>query len=217
VKLNVLGPEGTWTLVSARGAKVTPTAGKVGDVISVTPTGALTNYEILLEYRGGAVVSSRGATTLAGRPYRFGYSNFVPAVEWRVSFFEFAETADPVKAPAEFAAILKASPVKTYSVARLDFLSGGVLEEGVARDRFALVAEGTVTLPPGDYTLQVISDDGARVWADDKLVLDAWAPHESRLDRVPLRGGTRKLRVEYYEVGGWAEMRLDIQPRRTRK
>jgi hypothetical protein len=68
-----------------------------------------------------------------------------------------------------------------------------------------------VNLPPGTYTLQVISDDGARVWVDDKLVLDAWAPHESRVDRVALAGGTHALRVHYFDAGGWAEMRLDIQ------
>ena len=74
-----------------------------------------------------------------------------------------------------------------------------------------------MNLPPGDYTLQVISDDGARVWVDDKLVLDAWEPHESRVDRVPLAGGTHALKVHYFDAGGWAEMRLDIQPRRMVK
>jgi alpha-L-fucosidase len=54
------------------------------------------------------------------------------------------------------------------------------------------------------------------VWIDGKLVLDAWEPHESRVDRVPLNGGRHRLRVEYYELTGWAEIRLDIQPRRTR-
>ena len=64
--------------------------------------------------------------------------------------------------------------------------------------------------------MQVISDDGARVWVDGRLVLDAWAPHESRVDRVPITGGRRTLKLEYYEVDGWAEISLDIQPRRMR-
>ncbi len=37
VKLDVLGPTGTWKLSSARGADVAPKQGKVGDVITVTP------------------------------------------------------------------------------------------------------------------------------------------------------------------------------------
>ena len=65
--------------------------------------------------------------------------------------------------------------------------------------------------------MQVISDDGARVWVDGRLVLDAWAPHESRSTDVAITGGRRRLKVEYYEVGGWSEIRFDIQPRRMRK
>jgi len=33
------------------------------------------------------------------------------------------------------------------------------------------------------------------------------------VDRAPIRGGHRKLKVEYYEVGGFAELRFDIQRR----
>ena len=69
----------------------------------------------------------------------------------------------------------------------------------------------------GDYTLQVIWDDGARVWVDGKLVLDAGAPHESRVDAVAITGGRRQLKLEYHEIGGWSEIRFDLQPRRMRK
>ena len=53
----------------------------------------------------------------------------------------------------------------------------------------------------------------ARVWVDGKLVLDACVPHESRVDAVPLGGGVHTLKVHYFEAGGWAELRLDIQRR----
>jgi hypothetical protein len=77
-----------------------------------------------------------------------------------------------------------------------------------------MLAEGIAELPVGEYTVQLVADDGARVWVDGELVIDAWAPHGSRLDTASIRGGKRRLRVEYYEVGGFAELRLDIQPRR---
>jgi nitrous oxidase accessory protein NosD len=211
VKLNVLGPDGTWTLVSARGADVTPARGRIGDVVSVTPRGSIVDYEITLEYQGGEVVSPRGAVTREAEPYRFSYSRFFAPVDWTIRFYEFPESVHPVKQPQAFAKVLAGTPVKTVKADRLDYLSGGVLEEGVGRDRFAFVAEGTVDLPPGEYVLEVISDDGARVWADGELILDAWAPHGSRLDTAPLRGGARRLRVEYYEISGWAEIRLEIR------
>jgi PA14 domain len=166
---------------------------------------------------GQAVTSPRGSVTPAGQPYTFTYSRFFAPADWTIDFFEYSEAADPVKAPAAFEKSLTGRPIKTIKSDRIDFLSGGVLEEGVPRDRFAFVGRGTVNLPPGDYTIEVISDDGARVWVDGELRLDAWAPHESRVDRVDIQGGRRILKVEYYESAGWAEIRVDIQPRRTRK
>jgi nitrous oxidase accessory protein NosD len=218
VKLNVLGPSGTWKLVSARGASVTPTQGTVGDVIAVTPRGGgVIDYEIVLSYVGAEVTSPRGAVTPAGQPYTFRYAKFFAPIPFTINYFAYPEAVDPAKHPEAFRRILEGKPVGTLLKAnRLDYLSGGVIEDGVPRDRFALVAEGAVTLPRGDYTLQLISDDGARVWADGKLVLDAWDPHESRVDEVVISGGTRRLKVEYYELSGWAEIRLDIQPRRMR-
>ena len=106
---------------------------------------------------------------------------------------------------------LSASP-KTATANRLDYISGRAIEDGVPRDRFALVAEGTTTLPQGDYTLQVISDDGVRVWMDGAMILDEWAPHESKVNRVSIcGGGERRFKVEYDDVTGFAELRFDIQ------
>lgn len=219
LKLNVLGPAGSWKLVSARGAAVSPAQGQVGDVVTVTPgAGSVVDYEVTLAYVGAAVTSLRGTVTPAGRPYLFSYSRYFAPVPWTIRFFSYPEAADPVKHPDAFAKVLAGEPVGTRLEAdRIDYLSGGAVEDGVPADRFAFVAEGTADLPPGDYTLQVISDDGARVWVDGRLVLDAWAPHESRVDRVDIAGGRRRLKVEYYEAGGWAEMRFDIQPRRMTK
>ena len=215
LRLRTLGPAGTWKVKSLRGATATPSAGKIGDRLVVTPrAGPGTNWDIALEYRGAEVTSPRGRTTKAGTPYIVRYSRFVAPADWTIRFFQYEDATDPVKQPQDFARMLGGPALKTVRLDRLDYMSGRVIEEGVPRDRFAFEADGVVDLPPGGYTLQVISDDGARVWVDDKLVLDAWDPHESRVDRVPLGGGRHRLRVQYFEVGGWAEMRLDIQPRR---
>lgn len=218
VKLNVLGPAGAWKLVSARGAAISPAQGKVGEVITLTPRpGAVLDYEITLSYVGAAVTSPRGVVTPAGKPYLFSYSRFFAPVDWRIRFFAYPETVDPARQPDAPGTALAGKPIATFDSNRIDYLSGGVIEDGIPRDRFAFVAEGTTNLPPGDYTIEVISDDGVRVWVDGKLALDAWEPHESRVDRVDLAGGRRRLKVEYYELAGWAEIRLDIQPRRMKK
>ena len=51
-----------------------------------------------------------------------------------------------------------------------------------------------------------------RVWMDGAMILDEWAPHESKVNRVSIRGGgERRFKVEYYDVTGFAELRFDIQ------
>lgn len=220
ISLNVLGPSGSWKLASSRGATVTPVAGRVGDVIAVAPkAGSVVDYEVILEYAGETVTSPRGVQTAAGHPYRFAYSHFFAPVPWRIDFFALPDGLQPSKDPKGYQRVVAGRPVGSLrETGRIDYLSGRLpFEDGVPADRFAFVAEGTVNLPRGDYELQVISDDGVRVWVDGKLALDAWDPHESRIDSVQLSGGRRRLKVEYYELTGWAEITVDIQPRRTRK
>ena len=212
LKLRVLGPDGDWKVAAVQGATVVPAQGRIPGEVTVTPTAtAPVDFRLALEYRGAALVSPRGVRVPAGSPYRFEYSRFFVPVDWQVRFFEYADATDPVKQPDAFAALLAGEPIKTARTNRLDYISGRTIEDGVPRDRFALTAEGVADLPPGDYHLQVISDDGVRVWVDGEQVIDSWVAHESKVDRATLSGGRRKIRLEYYEVGGFAELRFDIQ------
>ena len=212
LRLRVLGPDGRWTLSQIQGATIAPQAGMIPGEIVVTPTStAPVDFKVALEYRGGEVVSPRGARTPSGRPVTVEYSRFFAPIDWSVGFFEYSDASDPVKQPEAFRKLLAGPPAKTVSINRLDYLSGRSFEDGVPPDRFALAAEGTTVLPRGEYILQVISDDGVRVWMDGTLILDEWAAHESRVHRVPIRGGRRHFEVEYYEVAGFAELRFDIQ------
>ncbi|HEX5474392.1 MAG TPA: NosD domain-containing protein [Vicinamibacterales bacterium] len=212
LRLQVLGPPGRWTLASARGAAVEPSSGTVPGAITVAPSGTtkIVDYDVRLIYRGAAVTSPRGRTVAAGAPYPFGYSRFVVPIDWRVRFFGFSAAAAPDKDAAAFAKVLDAAPLRTESRDRLDVLSGGEIAPGLPKDDVAMVASGAVTLPPGSYRLRTISDDGVRVWVDGALAIDHWSPHESALDVVPLTGGAHRLRVEYFELSGFAELRLEI-------
>jgi len=75
---------------------------------------------------------------------------------------------------------------------------------------WTLEAAGSVTLPEGTYSLRTISDDAVRVWVDGTLVIDAWTPHESRVNYASLTEGEHGVRVEYRQVDGWVELRVDI-------
>ena len=208
LKLRVLGPPGKWTLKSIRGGTAGARAGDVPGELTVALTGRGRDLQVALEYVGGEVVMPRGAVIQAGAPVAFSYRAFDPAIDWDVKYWSFDAASDPVAAPEAFAARLRGVPVKTENVPHLDYLSSGAIAPGVPSDRVALRAEGDVRLPTGSFELTVISDDGVRVWIDDRLAVDRWSVHESAIDRAAVAGGPHHLRVEYFEMTGWAELEL---------
>jgi hypothetical protein len=64
--------------------------------------------------------------------------------------------------------------------------------------------------------LRSISDDGIRVYVDGERLIDNWTPHGSEVDNVEIRPGRHELRVEYYQVDGWVELRVEIVRGRQR-
>jgi len=211
LKLRVLGPPGDWKIASVRGAAVEPSSGRVPGVITVTPASTKpVDYDVKLTYVGAAVTGPRGEAAAAGAPYVFGYSRFHVPIDWQVRYYTFDEASRPDKNADGFARILSAAPMKTDRRDKLDYMSGGAIAEGLPRDRVAVVAEGVVDLPSGQYTVRTISDDGIRVWMEDERIIDRWTPHESAIDTVSVTGGRRRFKVEYYEIGGFAELRFEI-------
>ena len=61
------------------------------------------------------------------------------------------------------------------------------------------------------YSFQTISDDGVRLWVNDRLVVDNWtdhAPTENTGTIALLAGVKYDIRLEFYENGGGATARL---------
>ena len=209
--LSVLGPAGEWKVASLRGATIEPSEGRVPGTVVVTPApGALVDYDIRLSYRGAAVVGPRGDSVAAGAAYTFGYGRFFVPAEWQIRYYTFDEASRPDKNPEGFARVLAGAPVKSDRRDKLDYMSGGPIAEGLPRDRVALVAEAEIDLPPGQYLVRTISDDGVRVRMDGETIIERWTVHESIVDTAPITGGKRRFNVEYYEAGGFAELRFEI-------
>lgn len=213
--VRVLGPPGRWRVIDGRGvALVSDSSGAIGDTLRVTPEpGPLTDWGLTLEYRGGAVVTPDGDSTPSGTPHRFHAARFAAPIEWQVAVFPWDSASDPRSRTAAFRALLSGTPALTRRDRALDYLWYRPRLPGFPAERFAVVAEGEVILPGGEYELAAISDDGIRVWADGQLVIDHWTPHESAVARAPLAAGRRRLRVEYYQVDGWLELRVEVRRR----
>ncbi len=67
----------------------------------------------------------------------------------------------------------------------------------------------------GEFVLHLFADDGARLWLDQRLVIDQWrtqAPVEHQA-KVRLEAGKRyPLRLEYFEATGGAQVHLSWTP-----
>ncbi|HKV98293.1 MAG TPA: NosD domain-containing protein [Vicinamibacterales bacterium] len=210
LKLRVLGPDGKWTVKSLRGATASATSGVVpGEIVLTTPdAGADLNLE--LEYRGARVVTPRGHVFAAGAAVPMTYTLFDPAIDWTMKFWKFDASSDPLKTRAGFDALLATAPARTDHLSHLDFANARAFGDGFA-DHIGVRADGEVTLPDGAYDLSITSDDGIRVWLDDKMVLEDWSIHGAKEDHLALAGGRHRLRLEYFQNTGAATLEVIIR------
>ncbi len=83
---------------------------------------------------------------------------------------------------------------------------------GMNPQNFAIRWTGQIRLAySGGYTFTTFSDDRARLWLDEQLIIDDWVPHSPFHARktLYLEGGrTYNVRVEYTEGGGNSMMQF---------
>ena len=88
----------------------------------------------------------------------------------------------------------------------------GAPAPGLPDDEFSTRWTGSlVAARSGRYALSLSSNDGGRLYLDDKLVIDLWADHATLTGAavVELKAGEpRRLRIEHYESRGHADARL---------
>lgn len=138
----------------------------------------------------------------------------IPLVSTALDFA--ALTARPFDLPAWQAdyyanATLTGDPVVSRTDPRLDFEWGeDVPDPALAGDAFSVRWSQQVELPAGIYRFYAWSDDGARLWIDNVLVLDAWqeGPLRAYTVDVNLVQGLHDIRYEYFDAGGNALARL---------
>ena len=213
VRLAVLGPGGDWRVHSRRGvADLSAGSGATGDTLVVTPEPeSLRDWAVELEYLGSPTVSPRGETADAGTSVLFGYERFEPAGPWDVRVVTWTDPApDRAADPAAFDALFSRPRALELREPRLDYMWYRPAIPGIPQERWALEATTSFTLPAGEHSLRTISDDGVRVWVDGELVVDRFDPHGSELDYALLGPGRHHVRVRYYQLGGWSELRVDV-------
>ncbi|MDR3690959.1 MAG: PA14 domain-containing protein [Fimbriimonas sp.] len=105
---------------------------------------------------------------------------------------------------------------RTRQDAKVDFNWQNGPIEGIGNLNFSARWTGEFTAPHRDaYIFRVTSDDGARLWVDDRLAVDAWTVHAATTyETKPMTfdaGSRHKIRLEYFQAEGGAEIHLVIR------
>lgn len=107
---------------------------------------------------------------------------------------------------------LGGSPMVVRDDASINFNWGnGTPVPGVTpADNFSARWTRTLDLVPGRYRFAVTSDDGVRLWVDNRLLIDRWYDHaaESYEAELDWPGGAVPVRLDYYERAGLARVSL---------
>jgi YVTN family beta-propeller protein len=170
-------------------------------------------HEIRLEY----YEKDQGATIQLGwqRP---GDSGYVKLGAASLRSVQVATTAQDGLRGEYFAGVVPGAgaPLLVRNET-IDFdWTDGAPASGLPTDGFSVRWTGTLLADAtGSYRFRTLSDDGVRVWIDSRLVIDNWTDHGVTIDdsaAISLVAGRRyAVRVEYYERGGDATMRLRWQ------
>ncbi len=110
---------------------------------------------------------------------------------------------------------LAGRPAATQTDATVDFTwgTGGPAALGTRIDNFSIRWTGNLSLAStGDYTFTTVANDGARLTIDGVQAVNAWKDGSATLTTssqpIHLAAGLHKLRLDYYERTGPAEIHL---------
>lgn len=121
------------------------------------------------------------------------------AVKWRGQYFNNRT--------------LEGSPVGEREDGCIDFnwSTGSPWSGRVGSDNFSIRWAKDQYFEPGFYQFHILTDDGARFWIDQTLIIgDAWKdqPPTQYDNGIQLQGGTNSLKLEYYDHTGGAQVKF---------
>lgn len=100
--------------------------------------------------------------------------------------------------------------VRADATVNFDWGTGSPAPDLIAPNTFSARWTRTLDLTPGQYRFTVTVDDGARLWVDNQLLIDAWELQAATTytEEILLPGGETPVELAYFENGGLAEVVL---------
>jgi hypothetical protein len=209
--LVLIGPSGAWKITKMEGVKsVSVQKGTVPATLTVERDPKSDGVYLEFEFSGPQSVRTVfGDLVPPGKPYKFEFQRFEKKLDWNLQFFNRA-AGDSLA----FTNALVASDA-SLKTDNLYYAWWGSPAKGVQEDRFLSRAETKFSIAPGEYVFELTSDDGVRLYLDDKLLIDNWDIHEPETDEVTVKlGGNHSLRIEHFDAGGFATLDFRMRAKR---
>jgi len=200
--LVLIGPSGDWKISRMEGVKnVSAKKGTVPATLTVERDPKSDAVFIEFEYTSPQVVKTVfGENIPTGKVYKFDFQRFEKEFEWQVKCFNY----DSIVTPETFTA---KSPIAEMVKKNLAFAWWGSPAEGIHEDKFATLSTTSFSTAPGEYVIELTSDDGVRLYLDDKLLIDHWDSHEPETDEITVKlGGQHRIRIEHFDAAGFATL-----------
>ena len=148
--------------------------------------------------------------------------------KWSATFFKWTPQTDPRQELAGWRKLATGPTAVTTELGGLSLkygmrgpsdlnLSPTVNAAKLGGDHFGLIATTRLPLPKGAWEMKTLSDDGVRVTADGRSVIDNWTWHGATADKGTLEVAedkTVEIVVEYFEIDGAAVLEFELAPAR---
>jgi uncharacterized protein YraI len=173
----------------------------------------MNNQLVIDQWRDQNVTTFTGEVTLPGGalPVRIEYYDRTGGAVARVSWTQVAATINNWRGEYFANISLSGNPAAIRDDANVDFNWGtGAPMNGMPDDNFSVRWTRNLSLTPGRYRFTVATDDGARLWVNNQLLIDRWYPRALTSDsaEIDISSGTVPVRMEYFEQNGSAEAHL---------
>lgn len=192
-----------------------------------TPTRRPDHLRIIVESEPDS--DATAYTLRLGGPVEHESRGVITRADWHVRWF--VSTADPREDLEAWRRGAESAVSARLPELRLRYGHGGpaglripgLRLEGAApgSDHFGMIATALIRLPAGRWRVTTLSDDGVRVMADGRTVIENWTHHGPTRDsgefevRPSADGGASaptRLVVEHFELDGYAVLELILEP-----
>ena len=211
----LLGPtEGNWKAVDGKGwAKVNPVSGRFPATLICHKKPGAEWLSLDFEFIGQAFTDRFGRLNPRGKPFPFHFQRFEKPLKWQVKWYNYDEKTDPLLHYEAFRQLQTTPPIATEEKTELYYAWWGSPAAGIHADAFATFAQTQFNIAAGEYKFILSSDDGVRLYLDDRLIMEHWNSHEPATDEVQLQlEGQHSLRIEHFDSGGFATLDFRMEP-----